>query len=262
MQLEGLESYKIELNEIYADKIALNSDYMTQVRPLDLFPQEDECEAISMEMEDDATVDSSPALPNGKLQSDQPDMRRAMPRRTISRSRTIGRGLSGADYDWEDDDVSPSASPSPNTPEKDLLTLLREKKDALKAWKEKKRREKERRKGEKDKERSSKGECKQLSEDEGHSEGESDSSDASASVAGRADSRDLAAAHEKEYYDMSRGDERLVALASAPAGEEEQRAGETLPRESSRPAQGQESGQEARAGETCSSFWSRFSVEP
>jgi hypothetical protein len=38
--LEGLESYDIGLNEIYADKFALNSDYILRRRPPDLFRAE------------------------------------------------------------------------------------------------------------------------------------------------------------------------------------------------------------------------------
>mmetsp|Transcript_24493 Transcript_24493/g.36018 ORF Transcript_24493/g.36018 Transcript_24493/m.36018 type:complete len:1721 (-) Transcript_24493:92-5254(-) len=40
-QLEGLESYDIGMNEIYADKIALNSDYILRNRPPDLFQHYD-----------------------------------------------------------------------------------------------------------------------------------------------------------------------------------------------------------------------------
>ena len=36
-QLEGLDSYDISLNEIYADKLAINTDYIAQKRPPDLF---------------------------------------------------------------------------------------------------------------------------------------------------------------------------------------------------------------------------------
>jgi hypothetical protein len=35
--LEGLESYDISLNEIYADKLAINTDYIALKRPPDLF---------------------------------------------------------------------------------------------------------------------------------------------------------------------------------------------------------------------------------
>jgi hypothetical protein len=38
--LEGLESYDIGLNEIYADKFALNSDFILRRRPPDLFHAE------------------------------------------------------------------------------------------------------------------------------------------------------------------------------------------------------------------------------
>ena len=48
--MEGLESYDIALNEIYADKFALNSDYILKHRPPDLF-QVDLCQSDNKDEE-------------------------------------------------------------------------------------------------------------------------------------------------------------------------------------------------------------------
>mmetsp|Transcript_22211 Transcript_22211/g.37626 ORF Transcript_22211/g.37626 Transcript_22211/m.37626 type:complete len:1954 (-) Transcript_22211:181-6042(-) len=120
--MEGLESYKIELNEIYADKIAINSDYMGKVRPIDLFTEEDELEEV-----DENSVAGDGSVVNG-LSVDVGRM--SFRKDGLSRANTMGVGLSGADYEWT---VSPDTTPNSGKPEKDIFTLLKEKKQALRA---------------------------------------------------------------------------------------------------------------------------------
>ena len=113
--MEGLESYKIELNEVYADKIAINSDYMSAVRPMDLFTEDDNEQDPPDSSVDEGKVSDS-KIPN-----------------PLQRTATI-HCLSGVDYDWDDNSEDPS--PRNVAPEKNVFTMLNEKKKAMRVWKE------------------------------------------------------------------------------------------------------------------------------
>ena len=144
MQMEGLESYKIELNEIYADKIALNSDHMAQVRPIDLFTEDDKLDSGDNGLQEfsDEDDDEEEEAEKGKgsdSEGDRPPIvlsdGKVLQRK---HSGVMGRGLSGADYEWEDTvHLSPSSTPT-GKDEKDIFTLLNEKKQSLLFWKNKK----------------------------------------------------------------------------------------------------------------------------
>jgi hypothetical protein len=125
--MEGLESYKIELNEIYADKIAINSDYMSKVRPMDLFAEDETLDDHGGSFEDDD--EDGDVLANNNIVMISKG--RGKSGRGLTRSNTLGGGLSGADYEWTDD---AGDTPKSGEPEKDIFTLLKEKKKALREW--------------------------------------------------------------------------------------------------------------------------------
>lgn len=82
MQLEGLESYDISLNEIYADKLAINTDYIALKRPPDLF-KDDTC----MHDEEKGRDQNSPHKDLHKQSDSKSGARRSQDVATAAKSR-------------------------------------------------------------------------------------------------------------------------------------------------------------------------------